>query len=67
MVSCELLAARRAIVMQRGTPTGLLGEIFAVAGHLSDDVVDRDLTTDLAVADQCLDRIGELVASIRSI
>jgi histidine ammonia-lyase len=55
MLSCELVAAHRAIVMQRGTPSGLLGEVFAIASDLSDDLADRDLTVDLAQADQCLD------------
>jgi histidine ammonia-lyase len=63
MLSCELVAAHRAIVMQRGTPSGLLGEVFAIASDLSDDLADRDLTVDLAQADQCLDRIGQLVTS----
>jgi histidine ammonia-lyase len=64
MLSCELVAAHRAIVMQRGTPTGFLGDLFAIAGDISDDVADRDLTTDLASADSCLDRVGQLVASV---
>jgi histidine ammonia-lyase len=61
VLSCELVAAERAL-RQRGTVlTGPLAQARATLAALDPDMSDRPLTTDLTTAGELLPRLAELV------
>ncbi len=62
LIACELLAAVRALRLQPArAPVGMVEELLAAAERLPRNVVDRDLTDDLAIAAELIPRFADLV------
>ena len=61
LVAAELLDAVRAIRMRGGTVPDALVPALAACAHLSDDLTDRDLTTDLELAREIVPRLADLI------
>jgi histidine ammonia-lyase len=61
LVACELVAALRAIRMSRPPLTPLQSQAAALCAELSPALEDRDLTTDIEVAQRLIPALAELV------
>ncbi len=62
LLACELVAAVRALRMQKGGPAGELVQAAArMCARLPEQSGDRDLTADVELAEQLLDRLAPLL------